>query len=279
MLESAKNSHQIANELRRSLTTNSHELYHAINSEDFYLLYQPIYSKQNNKVTGFEALLRWKHAQKGILMPSEFIPVAEDIGVMDILGAWVLRKACLDMVKLQKASQRSDIILNVNVSPVQFSDENMLINSLQDAVTESGIKPELICIEITESSEFMSTMQSALEKVKKLGCKIAIDDFGTGYSSIVKLTTLPIDLLKVDRSFVFMLDSPDPAKSKQALLIARSVYGLAQALDLDVITEGIETAEQLKIVTELSADLIQGFYFAKPMPETKMLNYLINSNV
>tara|TARA_R110001583_G_scaffold41314_5_gene131550 strand:- start:4390 stop:5730 length:1341 start_codon:yes stop_codon:yes gene_type:complete len=277
MLQNAKSSHQIANDLRRSLMTNSHELYNAINSEDFYLVYQPIFSMLHNKVTGFEALLRWKHPQKGIVMPSEFIPVAEEIGVMDILGGWVLGKACSDIVKLQKESQQPDIMININVSPVQFLDVDILINSLQDAITESGIQPELIRLEITESSEFMSTMESALERVKQLGCQIAIDDFGTGYSSIVKLTTLPIDLLKVDRSFVFMLDSPDPVKSKQALLIARSVYGLAQALELDVITEGIETAEQLAIVEKLGADLIQGFYFAAPMLETEMLNYLNHS--
>ena len=120
-------------------------------------------------------------------------------------------------------------------------------------------------------------MPSILQRVKKLGCQIAIDDFGTGYSSIVKLTTLPLNLLKVDRSFVFELDSQDPIKSQQALLIARCVYGLAQALGLDVITEGVETTEQLAIVTKLGADLIQGFHYAKPMLETEMLNYLNQS--
>jgi diguanylate cyclase (GGDEF)-like protein len=279
MLDNAKNSHQISNDLRRSLVTNSHELYNAISSEDFYLVYQPIFSKRLNKVIGFEALIRWKHPQKGIVMPADFIPIAEEISVIDILGAWVLRKACLDIVKLQKESQQTDIMININVSPLQFLDANIFINSLQDAILESGIQPELICIEITESSEFMSSMQSALNRVKELGCQIAIDDFGTGYSSIVKLTTLPIDLLKVDRSFVFMLDSSDPAKSRQALLIARSVYSLAQALELDVITEGIETEEQLAIVAELGADLIQGFYFAKPMLEINMCTYLSRSTI
>lgn len=274
MLENAKKHHQIANDLRCSLVTNSHELFNAIASEEFYLVYQPIISRKQNRVTGFEALLRWNHPLRGAIMPNDFIHIAEEIGVIDVLGAWVLRKACLDIVKLQKSSQLSDLTININVSPVQFLDAEVLINALEEAILESGIAAELICIEITESSEFISNMPSILQQVKKLGCEIAIDDFGTGYSSIVKLTTLPLNLLKVDRSFVFQLDSQNIVKSEQALLIARGVYGLAQALGLDVITEGVETAEQLTIVTKLGADLIQGFYFAKPMLETKMLNYL-----
>jgi len=277
MLENAKKSHQVANDLRCSLVTNSHELFNAIASEEFYLVYQPIISRKQNRVVGFEALLRWNHPIRGVVMPGEFIQIAEEIGVMDVLGAWVLRKACLDIVKLQKDAQRPDIMVNINVSPVQFLDSNMLINALEAAINESGISPALINIEITESSEFINSMPSMLQKVKRLGCKVAIDDFGTGYSSIVKLTTLPLHLLKVDRSFVFELDSQDPIKSEQALLIARCVYGLAQALGLDVITEGVETAEQLAIVTKLGADLIQGFYFAKAMLEIEMLNYLNES--
>jgi len=277
MLENAIKSHQVANDLRCSLVTNSQELFNAIASEEFYLVYQPIISRKQNKVTGFEALLRWNHPLRGLIMPNEFIHIAEEIGVMDVLGSWVLRKACLDIVKLQKSSQITDLTININVSPVQCLDAEMLINALGNAIIESGISPELICIEITESSEFINSMPSILQKVKKLGCQIAIDDFGTGYSSIVKLTTLPLSLLKVDRSFVFELDSQDPIKSQQALLIARCVYGLAQALGLDVITEGVETTEQLAIVTKLGADLIQGFHYAKPMLETEMLNYLNQS--
>ena len=274
MLDKAKKSHQVANDLRCSLTTHSHELYNAINSDEFYLVYQPIFSQYEKRVTGFEALLRWNHPLRGTVTPDEFIRVAEEIGVMDVLGSWVLRKACLDIINLHKISQITDIMVNINVSPIQFLDSNLLISSLEDAIAESGISPKLIRIEITESSEFIHSMATTLEKIRSLGCQIAIDDFGTGYSSIVKLTTLPLNVLKVDRSFVFQLDSQDPVKSKQALMIARGVYGLAEALGLSVITEGVETEQQLSIVTELGADLIQGFYFAKPMLESEMLHYL-----
>ena len=274
MLDKAKKSHQVANDLRCSLTTNSHELYNAINSDEFYLVYQPIFSRKQNKVTGFEALLRWNHPLRGSVTPNEFIHVAEDIGVMDVLGAWVLRKACLDIVNLHKLSKIDDVMVNINVSPLQFLDPELLMSSIEQAITESGIPPTLIRIEITESSEFMHSMATTLQKIRALGCQIAIDDFGTGYSSIVKLTTLPLNMLKVDRSFVFQLDSQDPIKSQQALMIARGVYGLADALGLSVITEGVETKEQLAIVTKLGADLIQGFYFAKPMLESEMFNYL-----
>ncbi|MGB2739888.1 MAG: bifunctional diguanylate cyclase/phosphodiesterase [Cognaticolwellia sp.] len=275
MLENAKRSHQIANDLRCSLATNSYELLNAISSEEFYLVYQPIISQEKNRVTGFEALLRWNHPLRGPVLPNEFIHIAEEIGVIDVLGAWVMRKACLDIVKWQKASQLTDIIISINVSPVQFVNADTLISSLNEAIIESGIAPELIRIEITESAEFITCMPSTLHKIKQLGCKIAIDDFGTGYSSIVKLTTLPLDMLKIDRSFVFQLDSDDLEKSKQALLIARGIYGLAHALGLKVITEGVETAEQLAIVKKLGADLIQGFYFAKPLLEDEILDYLI----
>ncbi|TYK66142.1 putative bifunctional diguanylate cyclase/phosphodiesterase [Colwellia echini] len=274
MLEKAKTSHQIANDLRCALITNSLELYSAINSEEFYLVYQPIYSIALDKVTGFEALLRWNHPERGIVPPNNFISIAEEIGVMDVLGDWILRKACLDIVKLQQASQQTDLMININVSPVQFLNPGILINSLEAAISESGIAPQLVRVEITESSEFIDSMPSTLKKIRALGCEIAIDDFGTGYSSIVQLTKLPLNLIKVDRSFVFQLDSQDPEKSSQALLIARGVYGLAHALGLNVITEGVETAEQLAIVTKLGADLIQGFYYAKPMYESEMLPYL-----
>lgn len=274
MLETAQKAHQVANDLRCSLATNSHELFNAISSEEFYLVYQPIISKRQNKVTGFEALLRWEHPVRGAVMPNTFIHIAEEIGVMDVLGSWVIRKACLDIVKWQKASQLTDIMISINVSPVQIVNPYMLIHSLEEAITESGIDPELIRIEITESAEFVSSMPSTLHAIKKLGCKIAIDDFGTGYSSIVKLTTLPLNILKIDRSFVSQLDSNNANKSKQALLIARGVYGLAHALGLGVITEGVETAEQLAIVTNLGADLIQGFYYAKPLHEAEILAYL-----
>ncbi|MGJ8692827.1 MAG: putative bifunctional diguanylate cyclase/phosphodiesterase [Thalassotalea sp.] len=274
MLEHAKKSHQVANDLRCSLTTNSYELYHAISSEEFYLVYQPIISKKQNRVTGFEALLRWNHPVRGTVAPNEFIPIAEDIGVMDVLGAWILRKACLDIVKLQQSTKLTDVMININVSPVQFLDADILISSLEGAINESGINPELIRIEITESAEFISSMPSILQKIRGLGCKIAIDDFGTGYSSIVKLTTLPLNVLKIDRSFVFQLDSPDPGKSEQALMIARGVYGLAHGLGLEIITEGVETAEQLAIVSTLGADLVQGFYYAKPMFEAELSDYL-----
>jgi diguanylate cyclase (GGDEF)-like protein len=274
MLEKAKKNHQIANDLRYSLVTNSHELFNAINSDEFYLVYQPIISKKQNKVTGFEALLRWNHPVRGSITPNEFIHVAEEIGVMDLLGAWVMRKACLDIVKWQKNSKLDDIVMSINVSPMQFVNADILLNSLETAIAESGVAPELLRIEITESAEFINSMASTLQKIKELGCTIAIDDFGTGYSSIVKLTTLPLNTLKIDRSFVFQLDSKDPKKSQQSLLIARGVYGLAHALELEVITEGVETAEQLAIVTNLGADLIQGYYYAKPLPENEILNYL-----
>ncbi|WP_412972233.1 putative bifunctional diguanylate cyclase/phosphodiesterase [Glaciecola sp. MF2-115] len=274
MLETAQKSHQIANDLRCSLVTNTHELFNAISSKEFYLVYQPIISREQNKVTGFEALLRWDHPIRGSIMPNKFIHIAEEIGVMDVLGAWVIRKACIDTVKWQKASQLTNILISINVSPIQLVNPEMLIHCLKEAILESGIDPELIRIEITESAEFVSSMPSTLRAIKKLGCKIAIDDFGTGYSSIVKLTTLPLNILKIDRSFVSQLDSKNPNKSKQAILIARGVYGLANALGLGVITEGVETAEQLAVVTNLGADLIQGFYYTKPLLETEVLEYL-----
>lgn len=274
MLETAQKAHQVANDLRCSLTTNSHELFNAISSEEFYLVYQPIISKGMNKVTGFEALLRWNHPIRGSVMPNTFIHIAEEIGVMDVLGSWVIRKACADLVKWQKASQLTNINVSINVSPVQLVHPEMLIHSLEEAIIGSGIDPELIRIELTESAEFVSSMPTTLDAIKKLGCKIAIDDFGTGYSSIVKLTTLPLNILKIDSSFISQLDSKNPSKSKQALLIARGIYGLAHALGLGVITEGVETAEQLAIVSDLGADLIQGFYYAKPLLETEVLEYL-----
>ena len=279
MLDTAKKEHQVANDLRRSLISNSHELFNAIASDEFYIAYQPIISRNQQNVAGLEALLRWNHSELGTVMPSNFIHVAEDIGVMDVLGAWVLRKACADTVQWQQTLNLPNLSISINVSPKQLINADILLNSLEQAIESSSITPHLIRIEITESVEFADSVPASLQKIRSLGCKVALDDFGPGYSSIVKLTTLPISDLKVDRFFILDLYSADQEKSDKARIIARGIYGVANGLGLNVITEGVETASQLAIVTELGADLIQGYYFSKPLLEKEITDFLQHSKV
>lgn len=249
------------NELATSRLALETNLRRAIQNEEFLVYYQPRVAVDSLAITGVEALVRWQHPQLGLVPPSEFIPLAEDTGLIVPIGEWVLRTACLQG-RGWREQGFAPIQIAVNICGRQFHDQD-LSETVVRILEETGFPPKNLELELTESS----VMQNAefalgvLSRLKSMGIKISIDDFGTGFSSLASLKRLPIDALKVDRTFVRdATTDPDDA----ALVMA--IITLAHNLRLKVIAEGVETEEQLRFLQLLRCDEIQGFLFSKPLP-------------
>lgn len=236
------------------------DLRRASTGEGLRLVYQPVVRIDDQRIVGVEALLRWEHPVRGLVSPEEFIPFAERSGLIVPIGAWVMQQACLQGAEWERAEQgRSPMNLAVNVSGRQLGNGAGLVDSIKQALDESGLTPTALTLEVTESA-LMDDAESALRvmhELKALGVRIAIDDFGTGYSSLVYLKRFPVDLLKVDRSFVAGLgmNADDSA-------IVRSVIDLAQAFGIETVAEGIETVEQLAALQDLGCQLGQGYLWS-----------------
>ena len=237
----------------------------AIQNEEFLLHFQPRVSVDSLAITGVEALVRWQHPQLGLISPSEFIPLAEDTGLIVPIGEWVLRTACLQGQRWRDQGF-APVQIAVNISARQFHDQD-LAQTVIRILEETGLSPRYLELELTESSimqdaEFAAEM---LSRLKSMGINISIDDFGTGFSSLASLKRLPIDALKIDQSFVMEATSdPDDA----ALVMA--IITLAHNLRLKVIAEGVETEDQLRFLQLLRCDEIQGYFFSKPLPADKL---------
>ncbi|MDP2107142.1 MAG: bifunctional diguanylate cyclase/phosphodiesterase, partial [Desulfobulbaceae bacterium] len=231
----------------------------AVERQEFVLLYQPQVSLASGRVTGVEALIRWIHPDLGMVSPLEFIPLAEETGLIVPIGAWVLRTACAQCQAWFEAGM--EIRVAINLSAGQFKDET-LIDDIRRVLSETKVKPELIELEITESM-LMDNVDGSidrLDKISQFGCRLSIDDFGTGYSSLNYLKRFPVDVLKVDRSFVSDLtDSEDDA------MIVKAIVTLAHNLDLEVVAEGVETRDHLSYLSYLGCDLIQGYLVSRPV--------------
>jgi diguanylate cyclase (GGDEF)-like protein len=232
----------------------------AIGRKEMHLEYQPIVESSDGRITGFEALLRWTHPSHGPISPAVFIPFAEQSGQIVNIGRWVLEQACADRQSWQRDSS-ADTTMWVNVSVHQLMSAG-LAQIVETALTNTSTDPALVTLEVTEGV-FVRDEQRALvvlDELKRIGVKLALDDFGTGYSSLGHLNTMPIDALKIDRSFISRLSDQPGSRD-----IVSAIIGLAHRLGMSVIAEGVETAEQHDELTELGSDLCQGFYFAKPM--------------
>jgi len=236
------------------------DLRSAIDREEFQLYYQPQYDFSTGKIIGVEALIRWMHPDKGLLLPDTFIPVAEKSGLIMPIGNWVLKKACAQNNAWQLEGFRP-IYVSINISGAQFKQNNF-VESIAQTLLDTGLEPQYLEMELTESMLMKPTeiILKTLHELKATGVKIAIDDFGKGYSSLGYLKRLPIDTLKIDRAFVqdIRSDSDDRA-------IVRAIISLARTLNLKVIAEGVETHEQLLYLQEQGCDGIQGFLLRKPM--------------
>ncbi|HSE33283.1 MAG TPA: EAL domain-containing protein [Pyrinomonadaceae bacterium] len=251
---------------RLALETN---LRRAIQNEELLVHYQPRVSVDSLSITAVEALVRWQHPQVGLISPSEFIPLAEDTGLIVPIGEWVLRNACMQAQRWQQAGF-APIQMAVNISGRQFQDQH-LSKAIIKILDETDLAPELLELELTESAIMQNPDLAAevLQTLKTMGTKISIDDFGTGYSSLASLKRLPIDALKIDQSFVrdATTDSDDAA-------LVMAIITLAHNLRLKVIAEGVETEEQLRFLQLLRCDEIQGFLFSKPLPPESLVALL-----
>jgi EAL domain-containing protein (putative c-di-GMP-specific phosphodiesterase class I) len=249
------------------------DLRHALDRGELRVVYQPIMSLESGQISELEALLRWDHPKRGLISPAQFIPLAEETGLIVQIGQWVLEEACRRAYAWQQASTSGPpIVMGVNLSARQFVQAD-LVEMVARALFLSRLDPSCLKLEITESV-LMRDIDGTIDKLwalKDLGVQLAIDDFGTGYSSLSYLKRFPVDTLKIDRSFVSGLgqDSNDTA-------IVRSVVALAKSLNLAVTGEGIETAEQLGQLQALGCDRGQGYLFAMPLDADEIEGLLLH---
>jgi diguanylate cyclase (GGDEF)-like protein/PAS domain S-box-containing protein len=231
----------------------------AMGRDEFRLHYQPLVASSDRRLLGFEALVRWEHPTRGLVPPDEFIPIAEDSGFILTLGAWVLGEACRQVAEWSTTS-KSDLRVSVNVSARQLADPG-LCPYIESTLKATGLKPSALVLEITESV-LMANIEASfqrLDEIKKLGVGVSVDDFGTGYSSLSYLSKVPLDYLKIDRSFVASLET-----DQRARVLASTVVNLARNLGVRSVAEGVETEGQYAILSALGCDLLQGYLLGRP---------------
>jgi PAS domain S-box-containing protein/diguanylate cyclase (GGDEF)-like protein len=239
------------------------DLRQALKHQQFQVYYQPIVSLETGKITGFEALVRWIHPTRGMVSPVEFIPIAEETGLIGLIDWWVMRQACAQLKIWQQefAEDTVPLTMSVNLSGIQLTHLGLL-ERLDRVLRETGVEGGCLKLEITESgllkNETFGTV--ILQQLKTLGVQLSIDDFGTGYSSLARLHQLPIDTLKIDRSFVSRMGNDG-----ESLEIIRAIMNLAHTLEMDVIAEGVETQEQLSQLRSLHCEYGQGYFFSRPI--------------
>jgi EAL domain-containing protein (putative c-di-GMP-specific phosphodiesterase class I) len=240
-------------------------LRHALERSQFALHYQPKVDMASGQITGVEALLRWTHPELGVLPPMQFIPLAEETGLIVPIGRWVLKEACAQNMAWQRRGLRP-IAMAVNLSPRQFADAQLL-QDIDEALAASGMSAVLLQLEVTESMVMRNVPRAVkvLDAIQSRGIRLAIDDFGTGYSSMSLMKQFPIDTIKIDRSFVRDLpnDSEDQA-------IAQAIISMGKALGMTVIAEGVETLEQQTFLRDHGCDEMQGFLISKAIPAQEL---------
>ena len=244
--------------------TIANEFKEALLSKLVTLHYQPIVNLQSGEIEGFEALMRWNHPTKGFISPGIFIPVAEESGLIIEASKWALREACLALKRLElEFNPDKKFYMSVNFSSADFSSDDFVTN-VYNTISESDVQPEQIHLEITERVLIQQPdlAKETLRMCRKAGMGIAIDDFGTGYSSLSYLHYFPIDTLKIDQSFI-----RDMHKNEHTMALVNSIVTLGQNMKMKTVAEGVEMLEEAKKLKEMGCDLVQGYYFAKPMSE------------
>ena len=257
----------------RSRLSMENALFHAIERDELLLHYQPLISSRTGRLAGVEALIRWKHPERGLVAPGEFIPIAEETGLIGPIGEWVLRTACKQM-KAWYGKGLPRIAISVNVSSRQFRQDSFA-NIVKGVLEETGFDPKLLELELTESllMDDVERSKVIIAELKGLGVSIALDDFGTGYSSLSYLKGFHLDTLKIDRTFTSELITSDTNAS-----IVRATIGLAKGLHLRTVAEGLETRAQAAFLAKHGCDVLQGFLFARPMDPAAFLSFALASH-
>ncbi|WFR55060.1 EAL domain-containing protein [Anaerocolumna sp. AGMB13025] len=239
------------------------ELRKAIENKEFMIYYQPQVDLNQDRIVGFEALIRWNHPEKGVLLPGDFIPLTEETGLIVPIGRWILKHAC-EQLKVWEEKGFKDLIMAVNISARQFKDQEF-VNMVREIIHEVGINPNYLQLEITESIALQDIDYSiaVIQKLKELGVLFALDNFGTDYSSMNYLKRLPVNNLKIDKSFLrTVLDS----QSNQNMV--QTIISLAQNLNLNVIAEGVERNEQAEFLKRIKCNMAQGYFYSEPLPDS-----------
>ncbi|MBR8831818.1 MAG: hypothetical protein N5P05_002319 [Chroococcopsis gigantea SAG 12.99] len=273
-----KNSYVVFDpQMYSSLLSRLHlenDLRHAVKNKKLSLYYQPIVNLQTGSLIGFEALVRWYHIEKGWVSPQEFIPIAEETGLINSLGLWVLEQACQQLAHWNSVyPDAAQVVMNVNLSPYQLK-ETGLVKEFSRIVKRTGVKNQQLKLELTESGflETINNQSSVIEELESLGVQFCIDDFGTGYSSLSRLHEFPIRTLKIDRSFTNRLESNHTA-------IVQTILTLAHTLGMDVVAEGIETTLQLEKLKALGCEAGQGFIFSPPVCPSDAAKFFVQTSL
>jgi EAL domain-containing protein (putative c-di-GMP-specific phosphodiesterase class I) len=237
------------------------DLRRALQRDELVVHYQPTVELANGAISGFEALVRWQHPQRGLLGPLEFIPLAEETGLIIEIGRWVLDRACRQARQWQRTHATDALTMSVNLSARQLRDPHLLAD-VAGTLRDSGLAPHCLVLEITESV-LMDNTEAAIQglhQLKALGIRLAIDDFGTGYSSLNYLRALPVDIVKIDKVFI-----DGVASDKEARGLIKAILSMADTLDLQTVAEGVESRDQVNRLQQLGSALVQGFYYARPL--------------
>ncbi|HLL39024.1 MAG TPA: EAL domain-containing protein, partial [Rubrobacteraceae bacterium] len=248
------------------------ELQRAIEDEEFVVHYQPIVNLQTGQLWGMEALVRWQHPKRGLLDPGEFVPVAEESGLVVPMGEQVLEEACVRAKEWQRDHpQMPSLIMSVNLSARQLARPD-LAETVEGALRSTGLEARSLSLDVTETVyvKALEGNTGALSRLREMGVGISIDDFGTGYSSLAYLKRLPADVLKIDKLFVKGLGS-----DIEDTAIVGMIIELAHTLGMEVVAEGVETEEQAALLAEMGCDLAQGFYFSRPLPPEEVPGFLL----
>ncbi|PZE11346.1 GGDEF-domain containing protein [Pseudomonas sp. 57B-090624] len=258
------------NRSARSLADLESELRRALRRDELELHYQPRLCLETGRIVGLEALVRWRHAERGLLSPNEFVPLAEESGLIVPLGYWVISRALRDMQWLRGRGLPA-LHMAVNLSFRQFQD-SQLLPTLNRLISERGVDAQWLEFELTETAVMRRSeqVQQTMQALGKVGVRFSLDDFGTGFSSFVHLNSLPITLLKIDKSFVGgMQDRPENRQ------LVRAMINLAHNLNLEVVAEGVETSEQLALLRQFGCDQVQGYWISKPLPLADLARFLV----
>jgi diguanylate cyclase (GGDEF)-like protein len=249
------------------------DLRRGLRRHEFELFYQPRISLASGRVVGVEALIRWRHPVRGIVMPDEFIPLSEDSGLIVPIGYWVVRQACADIRAMQEMGlPKVEVALNLSFK--QFQDE-LFLEKVTEIIFSSGVDPHLLEFELTETAIMENAVAThrCMRSMNKLGPTFSLDDFGTGYSSFAHIQSLPIDSLKVDRSFI-----KNVCENKDDASIVKAMISLAHSLNMTVVAEGAETREQMMFLRNNHCDQVQGYYFSPPLEFTDLVQLIVNDN-
>ena len=268
MQTSASTRQEIESDLRTALGLNRVDMRKAMVVDQFEVHYQPQVTVRDRRLQGFEALARWRHPTRGLVPPDTFIPIAEEIGLIGLIGDWVLRTACRTAADWPVPADGTPLRIAVNVSPIQLRERRALVGSIADALAATGLAPGRLEIEITESALIGDALDT-LKAIHALGVRLSLDDFGTGYSSLSELVDYPFDCLKIDRAFVKKLpEGPGESGEEQerAGRLLRAISSIGSGLGMSTGAEGVETEHQASLVRDAGVTLLQGYLISRPIP-------------